>query len=244
MMSIGFISGSSVVQTPSSSSSVRSSRIHSFGMWNASRRSARLTLRSRRSSRLPRLFSGSNLRFLSEKPSIDICTRILSWKYCTTRSNTSGSARREMNPISFIAVTIRVVSRVIAPCRNDTIPRRISSLTVAVAPKSRNTIVGGPSARDRRRDQQVPGVRIGVVEAVDEDLLAVGLDADARRRAPVDLQALEPFEVGDLRPLHPLGRQHARGRVRRHHLGKRTLGVDLRAAKLAAIFSIADASRR
>ena len=84
----------------------------------------------------------------SEKPFIDTCPRSLSWKYCTTRSNTSGSARREMNPISFIADTMRVVSRVIAPCRNDIIPRRIPSLTVPIAPKSRNTTVGGPTGGD------------------------------------------------------------------------------------------------
>ena len=142
MTVVGFISGSSVVHTPSSSSSVRSSRIHSFGMWNASRRSARLTFSARRSSRLPRLSSGSNVRSLSVQPSTDTCERIFSWKYSTTRSNTSGSARREMKPISFIAVTMRVVSRVIAPCRNEIIPRRIASDTVAVAPKSRKTMVG------------------------------------------------------------------------------------------------------
>ena len=66
----------------------------------------------------------------------------MSWKYWTTRSNTSGSARREMKPISFIADTIRVVSRVIAPCRNDIIPRRMFWLTDPVAPKSRNTTAG------------------------------------------------------------------------------------------------------
>ena len=80
---------------------------------------------SRRSSRLPSVLSASNLMSFSEKPCSDTWPRSLSWKYCTTRSNTSGSARREMNPISFIADTMRVVSRVIAPCRNDIIPRRI-----------------------------------------------------------------------------------------------------------------------
>ena len=47
-----------------------------------------------------------------------------------------------MKPICFIALTIRAVSRVIAPWRNETIPRRMPSDTDAVAPKSRKTIVG------------------------------------------------------------------------------------------------------
>ncbi len=48
-----------------------------------------------------------------------------------------------MNPISFMALTMRTVSRVMAPWMKAIIPRRICSLTVPVAPKSRNTIVGG-----------------------------------------------------------------------------------------------------
>ena len=94
---------------------------------------------------------------LSEKPCSDTWPRSLSWKYCTTRSNTSGSARREMKPISFIAETMRVVSRVIAPCRNDTIPRRIPSLTVATAPKSRNTMVGGAPGAAGGATSRFPG---------------------------------------------------------------------------------------
>ena len=49
----------------------------------------------------------------------------------------------------------------------------------ATAPKSRNTIVGGPPS-PLGPDEQVPGVRIGVIDAVGEDLLAVDLDDLAR----------------------------------------------------------------
>ena len=59
--------------------------------------------------------------------------------------------------MSLIAATIRVVSRVIAPWRKETIPRRIPSLTVAVAPKSRNTIVGGLPASTGVATSRFPG---------------------------------------------------------------------------------------
>ena len=107
-------------------------------------------------------------------------------------------------------------------------------------------MVGGPPGAGRRQHQQVPGVRIGVIEAVDEDLLAVGLDADARGGAAVDLEALEALEVGDLDPLHPFGGQHARRRELGHdRAGTAPAGMGgWRAAKLAAIFWMAAASRR
>jgi len=98
-----------------------------------------------------------------------------------------------------MADTMRVVSRVIAPCREQRSSRaRMDSETVAVAPKSRNTTLGGSPAVRGRLDEQVPGVRIGVIEAVDEDLLAVGLDADARRLARIDAGRDEALEIGDL----------------------------------------------
>ena len=50
-----------------------------------------------------------------------------------------------------------------------------------------------------------------------KNLLAVGLDADAGSGTAVDLEAFDPFEIGDLDPLHPFGGQHARRRELGHH---------------------------
>ena len=189
MIAAGFISGSSVVQTPSSRSSVRSSRIHSLGMWKASRRSARLTLRSRRSSRLPRLFSGSNFRSLSEKPSADICTRILSWKYWTIRSNDLGvgAPRDEPHLLHGGDDADRVARDRALDERHHPAAHRLAHGGGRAEVEEHDG--GRPAGRRRRLHQQVPGVRIGVIEAVDEDLLAVGLDADARGGAAIDVQA-------------------------------------------------------
>ena len=103
-----------------------------------------------------------------------------SWKYSITCSNICSFAPRATKPICFIAPTILRVSRVSAPWISSTMPARTLPGISATAPKSRNTI-GRRRALDRRRaDEQVPGVRIGVIDAVDEDLLAVDLDDLAR----------------------------------------------------------------
>ena len=243
MTSIGFISGSSVVHTPSSSSSVRSSRIHSLGTWKASRSSAQRDVQLAQIEQAGQALVRLELMSLREKPSSEICAAERSWKYSTTRSNTSGSARaRDEAHLASSRATMRVVSRVIAPWRNETIPWRIPSQTSAIAPKSRNTIVGW-SGRSAARHQQVPGVRIGVIDAVDEDLLAVGLDAPGGRprrdRPPAPASRVE---VADLGPVDPLGGQHARRReLRDHPREARTFGP--RPAKLAAICAMASASR-
>jgi hypothetical protein len=60
----------------------------------------------------------------------------------------------------------------------------------ATAPKSRKTRVGSsPGRSGSHPHQQVPGVRIGVVDAVGEDLLAVDLDHLPGQGAAVDADA-------------------------------------------------------
>ena len=72
--------------------------------------------------------------------------------------------------------------------------------------------------RDRRRagvvgaDEEIPGVRIGVIDAVGEDLLAVELDDLTGEMPAVDLELLRGDLVGDLEAGLEVGDQHAVGR--------------------------------
>ena len=67
----------------------------------------------------------------------------------------------------------------------------------------------GIAATRSGSQQQVPRVRIRVVHAVDEDLFAVGLDAQARRLGSVDTRASDAGQIAHLHTIHPLGDQHA-----------------------------------
>jgi hypothetical protein len=79
----------------------------------------------------------------------------------------------------------------------------------------------GAVAGGGRADQQVPGVWIGVIDAVGEDLLAVDLDHLAGQGAAIEAELLAADRVGDLDPGLEAGGQHPRGRAIAHHLGER-----------------------
>ena len=153
-------------------------------MWNASRRSARLTFRSRRSSRLARLLSGSKLMSLSEKPSSDIWPRSLSWKYCdhAVEHLGIGAARDEPHLLHRRHDAGGVAGHRPLEERHHPAPHPLADRGGRAEVEEHD----GGRRRPARpaAHQQIPGVRIGVIDAVDEDLLAVGLDAErARPRA-------------------------------------------------------------
>src|SRR5215510_12175040 len=66
-------------------------------------------------------------------------------------------------------------------------------------------------AVDAGPDDQVPGVRVGVVDTVGEDLLAVDLDDLARELAAVEPELLDAEAIGDLAAGLEVGDQDARG---------------------------------
>ena len=247
MTRVGFISGSSVVQTPSSSSSVRSSRIHSLGMWNASRRSARLTLIVAQVEQAAQALLGLEAEVLEREP-LDRHLRRASCRGSTARRGRTppGSARREMKPISFIADTMRrrVARHRALEERHHPAPHPLAD-TVAVAPKSRKTI--GRRRRPRRRRAAAAGSRGADRRGRGRRRRSAGsrprrrARAAARRSMRSALQALA--DRATLAPVHPLGGQHAR----RRELGDHARQAHVRRcapAKLAAIFSIAAASSR
>ena len=63
------------------------------------------------------------------------------------------------------------------------------------------------------RDEDVPGVRIGMEEAVDQDLLEVGVEHFLGERGAVELHPGERAQVGDFFPGDELHREDARGAV-------------------------------
>ncbi len=67
-------------------------------------------------------------------------------------------------------------------------------------------------------DEQVAGVRVGVEEAVFEDLLQVGVQQARSHLRPVDPGSLDGGVVGDLDGQHVFQRQGAAGGVRPDHL--------------------------
>ena len=67
--------------------------------------------------------------------------------------------------------------------------------------------------------QQVPGVGIGVVVAVHEDLLAEGLHAGVRQLSGVEAGPGQGRQIRDADPAHPLGGEHALRRQPVDHPG-------------------------
>ena len=119
-------------------------------------------------------------------------------------ADVASSLVRARKPILRSALMRRSVSRRITPSRNSGMPSRIGGDSSATAPKSSSTSVAV------RADQHVPGVRIGVVDAVDEDHLAVDAD-DAAARAPC-WSIPSASSAGDVADLHAFDegrREHA-----------------------------------
>lgn len=73
-------------------------------------------------------------------------------------------------------------------------------------------------------DEDVPGVRVGVKVAVDDDGLEVRASELLGERREVVLDAHQRAHVVDLQPLHVLGGEHALGGVPLHHLGDEQAG--------------------
>ena len=63
------------------------------------------------------------------------------------------------------------------------------------------------------RQEDVAGVRVGVEEPVDDDLVQVRAEELVGQRGAVDVDGRQRIEVRDLAALHELHRQHAFGRV-------------------------------
>jgi hypothetical protein len=113
------------------------------------------------------------------------------------------------------------------------IPSRMRGLSSATAPKSSRTIFAVPL------HQQIPGVRIGVVDAIDEDHLAVQAHEAPCDLLLVDAQGVERCHVADLDALDERRRQDAPGAQPRIGSGKTTRSS---AAKFFAIRSMLSAS--
>ena len=75
-----------------------------------------------------------------------------------------------------------------------------------------------------RGDEHVAGVRVGVEEAVHQDLLEVGAEQFLGERAAVHLHARQRAELGDLFPRHVPHGEHARGGVVPHGAGHHDAG--------------------
>ncbi len=90
-------------------------------------------------------------------------------------------------------------------------------------------------------DEHVPGVGIGVIEAVDEDLLTEHLDDAPGQLAAVDPLLLHRGDVADLHALDEGRHHHAPGAQALLREGKRTLGC---LAKFCEIRAMLRASRR
>ena len=67
-------------------------------------------------------------------------------------------------------------------------------------------------------------MRIGVVVAVDEDLLAIGVDRQARGLFPIDPRGAQAGQIRGLDSRHPARGQHPAGRVLGDHLGEQHVG--------------------
>ena len=189
---------------------MRSRSTQSRGMWNASESSLSPTFIFRRSSRFSKPRCGSILMSFRLKDSSFTSSWNFWWKYSMIFSLTASSLVRERKPILRSALMRRSVSRRITPSRNSGMPSRIGCESSATAPKSSST--KSPS----RVDQDVPGVRIGVVDAVDEDHLAVDADEAARELLLVDAHRVEAREVGELLPFDERRREHAARRELAH----------------------------
>ena len=89
-----------------------------------------------------------------------------------------------MKPMSFIALTRRGVSRVRADCSVSTMPRRMRGEKLGHGTKvqEHQRCSALASVASAGQDEQVSGVRIGVIDAIAEDLLAVRGDDGAGQR--------------------------------------------------------------
>ena len=74
-------------------------------------------------------------------------------------------------------------------------------------------------------NQQSSRVRVGVIDAVGEDLLAVDLDHLSRQHAAIDIHAAKRRAIGDLAARFEMRGQHAAGRAVGNDARKRAIGA-------------------
>ena len=168
----------------------------------------------RRSARFSSERCGSNFTSFKLNDSSWTSSWNFWWKKSITFSKIAESAPRAMKPISFIACTMRGVSRVSRPgsarrCRAHL--RRDLGDGAEVEEHDRHFAGGRVLAHE-----DVPGMRIGVIDAVGEDLLAVGVDDRARELAAIDPERVEPRVSVTLTPSIHSVRQDARRRQLAH----------------------------
>ena len=73
-------------------------------------------------------------------------------------------------------------------------------------------MLGPALARARRPQQEVPRMRVRVIHAVDEDLLAIGFHAQTGGLLAVHAARVQGFDVAHAGARHPFGGEHTLGR--------------------------------